>query len=460
MFVFAAIAVAAPLATGSAMSLPRFLHGHVPVRDRGRASCSTGLGRALRGGLLVLSAPGSRPACGRPTRAAALRRNLAHRAGRSPSCTAAAALAYHGDGKDLPATYFYPRAHAVAHGTHAYGGLDYEYPPATLPLLIAPLAAGGDDSGPGLPPAHDLAVRGLDVVCVAAPGVPAAPQARDRAGAGARALQRRRARARPPGADALRPRGRPRDPRSRRTRAQRGGRAGAWLGVAGALKLVPLAAAPALARRGTTPAHARRRRAVPDRRPGRLHRSGAASSGSRGSATTRAATPRSSPGRRSSPTSPAPSAPTRARPSTTAARTSRAARRAGSGASSRSRRSGSRCCSPAACAASTPIRALALLAALALLVAVAPVLSPQYLLWLAPLSALLAPRYPLQAVLLALACVLTRLELSFAFDDLPHFHWSAIALVRPAQRRARRRSHGRCGARATGRASGTPTRPA
>ena len=29
----------------------------------------------------------------------------------------------------------------------------------------------------------------------------------------------------------------------------------------------------------------------------------------------------------------------------------------------------------------------------------APVLSPQYLLWLAPLSALLAPRYPLQAVL-------------------------------------------------------------
>ena len=64
-----------------------------------------------------------------------------------------------------------------------------------------------------------------------------------------------------------------------------------------------------------------------------------------------------------------------------------------------------------------------------MLVAVAPVLSPQYLLWLAPLSALLAPRYPLQAVLLALACVLTRVELRFAFDDLPRFDWGAIALV-------------------------------
>jgi hypothetical protein len=57
------------------------------------------------------------------------------------------------------------------------------------------------------------------------------------------------------------------------------------------------------------------------------------------------------------------------------------------------------------------------------------VLSPQYLLWLAPLSALLAPRHPLQAVLLALSCVLTRLELRFAFDDLPRFDWGAVALV-------------------------------
>jgi hypothetical protein len=57
------------------------------------------------------------------------------------------------------------------------------------------------------------------------------------------------------------------------------------------------------------------------------------------------------------------------------------------------------------------------------------VLSPQYLLWLAPLSALLAPRYPLQAMLLALTCVLTRVELQFAFDDLPQFEWHAVALV-------------------------------
>ena len=74
-------------------------------------------------------------------------------------------------------------------------------------------------------------------------------------------------------------------------------------------------------------------------------------------------------------------------------------------------------------------QALSLLTALAALVALAPVLSPQYLLWLAPLSAYLAPRFPLQAVLLAASSVLTRLELRYAFDDLPGFHWGAIALV-------------------------------
>jgi hypothetical protein len=73
--------------------------------------------------------------------------------------------------------------------------------------------------------------------------------------------------------------------------------------------------------------------------------------------------------------------------------------------------------------------ALSLLTALALLVALAPVLSPQYVLWLAPLSAYLAPRLPLQAVLLAAASVLTRAEVRYAFDDLPHFDKSAIALV-------------------------------
>jgi hypothetical protein len=104
-------------------------------------------------------------------------------------------------------------------------------------------------------------------------------------------------------------------------------------------------------------------------------------------------------------------------------------------------------------------RALALLAALAVLVAVAPVLSPQYLLWLAPLSALFAPRYPLQAVLLALTSVLTRLELNVAFDDLPHFHWGAIAVI--ALRNAVLAAFAIALWRAvTAPASGTPTRPA
>ena len=106
-------------------------------------------------------------------------------------------------------------------------------------------------------------------------------------------------------------------------------------------------------------------------------------------------------------------------------------------------------------------RALALLAALGVLVAAAPVLSPQYLLWLAPLSALLAPRHPLQAALLAAASVLTRLELRYSFDDLPHFEWGAIALV--ALRNAVLVAFAIVlwrSVTATGRASGRPTRPA
>ena len=106
-------------------------------------------------------------------------------------------------------------------------------------------------------------------------------------------------------------------------------------------------------------------------------------------------------------------------------------------------------------------RDLALLAALGVLVALAPVLSPQYLLWLAPLSALLAPRHPLQAALLAAASVLTRLELRYSFDDLPHFAWSAIALV--ALRNAVLVAFAVVlwrSVTATGRASGRRTRPA
>ena len=145
MFVYAVIAVVAPLATGSAMSLPRFLMGTFPYAVAGGILLDR-LDPRLRTASSRSAPPGSWPACGRPTAAAGLRRNLAI-ALAVAALHAGAALAYHGDGKDLPATYFYPRAHAVAHGTDAYGGLDYEYPPATLPLLVAPLAAGGDDSG-------------------------------------------------------------------------------------------------------------------------------------------------------------------------------------------------------------------------------------------------------------------------------------------------------------------------
>jgi len=104
------------------------------------------------------------------------------------------------------------------------------------------------------------------------------------------------------------------------------------------------------------------------------------------------------------------------------------------------------------------VGALSLLAALAMLVALAPVLSPQYLLWLAPLSALLAPRYPQQAVLLAVAAVLTRAEVRWAFDDLPRFDTGAIALV--TVRNAVLLLFAAVLWRAIGRASGRPTRKA
>ena len=79
---------------------------------------------------------------------------------------AGAALAYHGDANDLPATYFYPAGARVANGTDAYGGLDYEYPPATLPLLVAPLVAGGDDSGQAYHQRTIWLYGALDVACV------------------------------------------------------------------------------------------------------------------------------------------------------------------------------------------------------------------------------------------------------------------------------------------------------
>jgi hypothetical protein len=372
---------------------------------------------------------------------------------------AGAALAYHGDGQDLPATYFYPRAHAIAHGTDAYDGLDYEYPPATLPLLVAPLAAGGDDSGQAYHQRTIWLYGALEVACV---GVLAYLLRRRRPSELALALGLYSVSVLVLGRLAL-------------TRfdlaaglailiagacAHRGGRAGALLGLAGALKLVPLAAAPALARRGASMRTLAAAAAVPiaaqllytlwsgelglswiGYHAGRdpeieswaalctdLARAVGAHAGTafdHGSQNVTGGSARWL-GRLFAVASVG-----------LALLLARQVRRAGS--------------EPA----------LALLAALAVLVAVAPVLSPQYLLWLAPLSALLAPRYPLQGVLLALTCVLTRVELRFAFDDLPSFHLGAIALV--ALRNLALAAFAIALWRTavpTGRASGRPTRPA
>ena len=128
--------------------------------------------------------------------------------------------------------------------------------------------------------------------------------------------------------------------------------------------------------------------------------------------------------------------------------------------SSRSPRSPPRCCWRAARGAPTPIRRSRCSAALAVLVALAPgALAAVPAVARAALG-LLAPRYPLQAVLLALASVLTRVELRFAFDDLPRFDWGAIALVALRNAVLVARSRSRSGEPATGRASGRPPRPA
>ena len=61
MFVYAVVAVAAPLATGSAMSLPRFLMGTFPyavagghpARPRRRAACARRCSLVSAGGLVA-----------------------------------------------------------------------------------------------------------------------------------------------------------------------------------------------------------------------------------------------------------------------------------------------------------------------------------------------------------------------------------------------------------------------
>jgi len=369
---------------------------------------------------------------------------------------AGAALAYHGDGQDLPATYFYPQAHAVAHGTDAYGGLDYEYPPATLPLLEAPLAAGGDDSGQAYHQRTIWLYGALDVGCVLLLGY----------------LLRRRATVELALALGLYSVSVLVLGRLALTRfdlaagiaillagacARSPGRAGFWIGVAGALKVVPLAAAPALTRRGTSARVLVAAAAVPviaqiayalwsgelglswigyhvGRDPeveswaavladvARGFGAHAGTAFDHGSQNVTGATARWL---------------GRVFALASIAAALLVARRA---------------------RATDADPALSLLAALAMLVALAPVLSPQYLLWLAPLSALLAPRYPQQAVLLAVAAVLTRAEVRWAFDDLPRFDTGAIALV--TVRNAVLLLFAAVLWRAIGRASGRPTRTA
>ena len=54
------------------------------------------------------------------------------------------ASSYRAGPQDLPATYFAPKAQAVAEGATPYRQVPYEYPPGTIPLLLAPRALGGD----------------------------------------------------------------------------------------------------------------------------------------------------------------------------------------------------------------------------------------------------------------------------------------------------------------------------
>jgi hypothetical protein len=340
---------------------------------------------------------------------------------------AGAALSYQADGKDLPATYFWPRAHAIANGTDAYRGLDYEYPPATLPLLVAPLLAGGDESGQAYHQRTIWLYGALDAACVLLLG----------------ALLRRRPSSELVLALALYSVTVLVLGRLALTRfdlvagiailmaghsARSPGRSGAWLGLAGALKLVPLAAAPAMTRRGTTVRLLAAAVAVPIV----AQLVYALWSGELGLSWIGYHTGRD------------PEIESWAAVLADVARglgahVGAAFDHGSQNVTGATARWLGRLFALASLAGALLVAvrarrvnadgALSLLAALGVLVALAPVLSPQYLLWMAPLSALLAPRYPLQAVLLAAASVLTRVELRYAFDDLPNFEWGAVALV-------------------------------
>ena len=173
MFVYAVIAVVAPLATGSAMSLPRFLMGTFPYAVAGgilldRVDAAPARARCSRS-----APPGSWPACGRPIAAAALRRNLAIVARRG--------RAARGSGARLPrrrpgsaGDVLLP---AGARGRERHRRLRrarLRVPTGDAAAARGPARGRRRRFGAGLPPAHDLAVRGAGRRLRAAARLPAA----------------------------------------------------------------------------------------------------------------------------------------------------------------------------------------------------------------------------------------------------------------------------------------------
>ena len=328
------------------------------------------------------------------------------------------ASSYRAGTQDLPATYFAPKAQAVADGATPYAQVPYEYPPATIPLLLAPRALGG-----GSPASYHQRMiwlyAGIDVAIVLLLGHVLRRRPRELAGAllvwsacvlglgrvsltrfdivvglavlaAGLALERR--------------------PRL----------AGLALGLAAALKIGPLAGVAGLPRRAWAWALLL---------PVASQLAFAALTGCWGLSWVRYHLDRSP------------------QLESWAAVVGELAERAGLAHARIGFDHGSwnvigdladiagRLSSVALVAVAVLVArrarpsGLALLAALGAVVAFGSVLSPQYLLWLAPLSALLSARYPLQAMLLVASCALTRLELWLTIDDLPSLSGAGLAAI-------------------------------
>jgi hypothetical protein len=325
---------------------------------------------------------------------------------------------------DLPSTYFYPRAHAVAEGGKTpYRDFVYEYPPATIPLLVAPLAAGGD--APVAYHRHTIWLWGaVDLVVVGVLAWAARRRERDLivtlatwsvcvlvlgrlaltrfdlsvglALLGAVLIRERR-----PVASAL------------------------LVGVAAAIKAAPLAALTALAR-GARPG---RYVALAVAVPVAAQVAFLTVTGDPGLGWLRYQSGRG------------------AQIESLAALVGDAGRTLGATVGWRFDHGSDNLTGTlpdtmarvfavalVAWVVACLVRRLeptaeGVLVAVGGIVVLSPILSPQYLLWLAPLCALAAPRFPLQAAVFALACVLTRLEVSLAYDHLRTFSGWAIALL-------------------------------